>query len=40
MKRLSLLSLLFLFILHVCAQEGLDVNGVRDVTLDSGIAPK
>ena len=35
MKRLSLLSLLFLFILHVCAQEGLDVNGVRDVTLDS-----
>lgn len=35
MKRLSLLPLLFLFFTPICAQEGLDVNGVRDVTLDS-----
>ena len=36
MRRIALLfSLLFLFMIHVCAQEGLDVNGVRDVTLDS-----
>ena len=35
MKRLCLIPLLFLLFLHARAQEGLDVNGVRDVTLDS-----
>lgn len=36
MKRFCCFTFCFtLFLINICAQEGLDVNGVRDVTLDS-----